>query len=165
MALLGALALVAVLHAATGGEPLAAMVWALALSGAAIAVSGHLVGDRRATKRPVWPVLGAAAVCLAAILSAAATYWPLRLAYGVSRGALERLAERVRAGERLALPVRAGIFRVRGAEISRHGVVCLWTHPDPAGSTGFVQCRRDDIPFNLGSLVRLDDRWQFISED
>ena len=37
-------------------------------------------------------------------------------------------------------------------------VVCLWTRPHPAGSRGFVQCRRDYVPFNLWSSIPLDDR-------
>jgi hypothetical protein len=110
-------------------------------------------------------VLVAPVVCLSIIISVAATHWPLRVTYVLSRDAFDSLAQRVRAGEHIATPVRAGFFTVRRAELSHHGIVCLWTYPHPAGSTGFVQCRRDYVPFNLWSLIRLDDRWQFISED
>ena len=165
IALLGLLALAGVLHSATGGEQVGVVLLAIVLSAAAIIVSCLLVGYRRYTKRPVLPVLVAPVVCLSIIISVAATYWPLRVAYAVSRDSIDSLAQRVRAGEHIEMPVRAGIFAVRRAEISHHGIVCLWTYPHPSGSTGFVQCRRDYVPFNLWSLIRLDDRWQFISED
>ena len=78
---------------------------------------------------------------------------------------LTLLHQRVRTGEHIATPLRAGLFTIRSAYLSHDGIVCLWTHPHPGGSTGFVQCRRNYVPFNLWSIVRLDDRWQFISED
>jgi hypothetical protein len=28
-----------------------------------------------------------------------------------------------------------------------------------------VQCAPDHVPFNLWSMISLDDRWQFIAED
>jgi hypothetical protein len=165
IALLGLLALAGVAHSATGGEQIGVVLLAIVLSAAAIIVSFLLVGYRRYTKQPVLPVFIAPVACLSIIISVAVTYWPIRATYALSRDAFDSLAERVRAGEQITMPVRAGFFTVRTAELSHQGIVCLWTVPDPAGNTGFVQCRRDYVPFNLWSLIRLDDRWQFISED
>jgi len=165
IALLGLLALAAILHSATGGEQVGVVLLAIVLSAAALIVSCLLVGYRRYTKRPVLSALIASVACLSVIILVAATYWPLRITYALSRDAFDSLAHRVRAGEQIAAPVRAGLFTIRRAELSHHGIVCLWTYPHPAGSTGFVQCRRDYVPFNLWSLIRLDNHWQFISED
>ena len=71
----------------------------------------------------------------------------------------------MRSGENLPMPQRAGIFTIRKAELSRDRIVCLWIAPNSGGNTGFVQCGQDYVPFNLWSLVKLDDRWQFITED
>lgn len=165
MSLLGLLAAAGVLHSATGGEQVGVVLLAVVLSAAIFIVSSLLIGYRRYTQRAVLPALIAPAVCLLGIISVAATHWPLRLAYAASRDAFDILAQRVRSGEHIATPVRAGFFTIHRAELSHHDIVCLWTHPLPNGSTGFVQCRRDYVPFNLWSLIRLDDRWQFISED
>lgn len=165
IALLGLLALAGILHSATGGEQVGVVLLAIVLSAATIIVSRLLFGYRRYTKRPVLLAIIAPVACLSIIISVAATYWPLRVTYAMSRNAFDSLAQRVRAGEHIEMPVRAGFFTVRHAELSHHGIVCLWTYPHPTGSTGFVQCRRDYVPFNLWSLIRLDDRWQFISED
>ena len=165
MSLLGLLALGGVLASASGGEQVGVVLLAIVLSVASIAVGSLLVGYRRHTQRQVLPVLFAPAISLAVIISVVATHWPIRVAYAWSRASLDAVAQRVRGGERVQTPLRAGLFTIQRAEFSHHGIVCLWTQPNPGGSTGFVQCRRDYVPFNLWSLVRLDDRWQFISED
>ena len=165
MSVLALLAIAGILHSATGGEQVGVVLLAIVVSAAAIIVSCLLVGYRRHTQRAVLPALVAPVVCLSIIISVAATHWPLRVTYALSRDAFDAVAQRVRAGEQIATPVRAGLFTIRRVELSHHGIVCLWTYPHPSGSTGFVQCRRDYVPFNLWSLIRLDDRWQFISED
>ena len=104
--------------------------------------------------------------CLSLILSVGVTCWPLRVSFALSRNAFEAVALRVRSGERVSTPSRIGLFRIRQAELSNGGVVCLWTDLDPAGHTGFVQCDQDKaVKFNLWSIIPLEDRWQFISED
>lgn len=165
MSLLGALVVAGVLNSATGGERVGVVLLAIILSAAAIIVGSLFVGYRRYTRRRVLPALAVPTVSLAIIISVAATHWPLRAAYGLSRGSLDAVAQRTRSGEKVATTVRAGFFTIRRAELSQHGIVCLWTHPNPGGSTGFVQCHRDYVLFNLWSIIRLDDRWQFISED
>ena len=164
MSLLGLLAIAGVLHSATGGEQVVVVLLASILSVATIIV-GSLLDYRRLTQRRVDPVLAAPILTLVVIISVAATHWPLRASYAVSRDSFDAVAQRIRSGEHITTPLRAGLFTIRSVEVSRHDIVCLWTRTDSSGYTGFVQCRRDHVPFNLWSIVSLDDRWQFISED
>jgi hypothetical protein len=157
--------LLAYFHSAAGGERVAVVLSAIVLSLAVIVIGSVLVGYRYHTQRTVLPALAAPVLCLCIIVSVAMTCWPLQVTFALSRDAFDSLAQRVRAGEDIAKPVRVGLFSIRRAELSRHGIVCLWTYPHAGGSTGFVQCRRDFVPFNIWSMIRLDDRWQFISED
>lgn len=102
---------------------------------------------------------------IAVLLSIVTMNWPLRYAYQLSRAEFDAVARRVADGEEVQTPRWIGLFRIETAEVYRNGVVCLWTNDAPAGPTGFVQYAADDLPFNLASHYRLDDRWQFISED
>lgn len=165
MSVLVLLAVGSILHSATGGERVAVEFVGLIILAVALVISYLLVAHRRYTRRAVLPVLVVSLVCLSIIISVSQTHWPLRITYALSRDAFDDVAQRIRAGEHIATPVRAGLFTIRRIDASYRGIVCLWTHPHPGGSTGFVQCPRDDVPFNLWSIVRLDDRWQFISED
>ena len=165
MSLLGLLAFAGILVSALGGEHVVVVLLSVVLSAAAIIVGSLLVGYRRHTQRRVLPGVAAAILSLTVIASVAATHWPLRIAYVLSRGSFDAVAQRVRRGDYVTTPLRAGLFTIQRAELSSHGIVCLWTEPHGGGSTGFVQCRRDHVPFNLFSIVRLDERWQFISED
>jgi hypothetical protein len=158
------LALAAVLVSATGGEKVAVVLLAIVLGLAIIIVGSLLIGYRRHTQRRTLPAFIAPVLALGIIASVAATHWPLRVSYSVSRGAFDSIAQRVRAGEQVK-PQRVGLVMIRKAEVYHNGIVCLWTGLNPSGKTGFVQCGPDDVPFNLWSMVRLDARWQFISED
>ena len=163
--LLGLLVVTGVLHSATGGEQVGVVLLVIVFSTTTIIVGSLLVGYRRHTQRRALLALAAPILALAVIISVAATHWPLRVAYSLSRGSFDAVAQRIRNGERVTMPLQAGLFAIQRAELSHHGIVCLWTRPQPGGSTGFVQCRRDCVPFSLWSMVRLDDGWQFISED
>lgn len=114
--------------------------------------------------KPVGNIIGAFLVTVLILGSVGASHWPLRVAYVVSRPALERAAAEVRLGHPFEHR-RVGLIEIRRAEISRTGVVCLWTDTNPSGRTGFVQTPPYNIPFNLWSVTSLDQRWQFISED
>jgi hypothetical protein len=164
----GLLAVAAVWHSATGGDEVGVVLLALVAvvfcAVTMIAVS-LLIGLRRLTQRRAALAFVAPVLALAVIISVVATQWPLRAGYAWSRSSLDAVAQRVRSGENIATPVRAGFFKIRRAEVSRSCIVCLWTRPRPGGSTGFVQTRGEVMPFNLWSMVGLDDRWQFISED
>jgi hypothetical protein len=88
------------------------------------------------------------------------------LVYAASRPSLEKLAAEVQAGHSLNLPVRLGLNTIKSAEISRNGIVCLWTEPSPGGSMGFVHCDPEKAEsLNLFGKLRLDDGWQFVQED
>ena len=163
--LLALLALASILSSATGGERIDVLVLAFLLASAATIVGGLLIGYRRYTGRRVMPALVAPLACLALIVSVAVSNWPLRITVAAARDRFESLAQQLRAGEAVETPLRAGIFTIRGAELSEHGIVCLWTSPDPSGSKGFVQCGRDFVPFNLWSHTPLDGGWQLIAED
>ena len=102
---------------------------------------------------------------IAVILSIATSNWPLMAAFNSSRHELERIAKEVRSGNAPSSTVTAGFFRIRKAEVAYNGVVCLWTNPNSSGNSGFVRFPRDNPPFNLWSHFRLDDNWQFITED
>lgn len=91
--------------------------------------------------------------------------FPLKLGYHLSKGQMDKTAARLRAGETISTPRWVGLIRVKRAELSWRGVPCLWTRPHPSGSAGFVQTPPDNIPFNLWSHTKIDDEWQFISED
>ena len=158
------LGLAAVLVSATGGEKVAVVLLAIVLGMAIIIVGSLLIGYRRHTQRRVLSASIAPVVALGIIVSVAATHWPMRVSYAMSRSAFDAVAQRVRAGDHVK-PHRVGLFTIRRAEVYHNGVVCLWTGLNPSGCTGFVQCGPDYVPFNLWSMVRLDGRWQFISED
>ncbi len=93
------------------------------------------------------------------------TSFPLRVGYRLSRSQINQAAARLLSGETLSTPCWVGSIRVKKAELSRNGIACLWTHPHPSGSSGFVKTAPDFVPFNLWSHTRIDDEWQFISED
>lgn len=109
--------------------------------------------------------LAFAVATVAIIVSVACTNWPMRVAHAGTRASFDRVAEQVRDGETFTKPFSIGPFRIVKAEVSRNDVVCLWTDADPSGPTGFVQCGPENPPFNIWSHTRLDDSWQFISED
>ena len=101
-----------------------------------------------------------------------AFHWPLRMAYAFSLPALEQVAQQVTTGEVVKAPRRIGLFRIERVEapgpaangVDHHGLR-LWTTVHPYGNTGFVKASPDDLKFNLWSHFKLDETWQFISED
>jgi hypothetical protein len=149
----------------TPKEQTSVLLGGVVASAVTVVATSWLLGFARRKQERLWPVLGAGTVCLAVIASVVIFHWPLRAAYSLSRSALDGVARDVRAGQRVVSPTRVGLFTIVEAEVSRHGIVCLWVDPHPAGKTGFVQCGPDHVPFNLWSMVCLDDRWQFIAED
>ncbi len=124
-----------------------------------------LVNSARFEREQVWPILARALGSLAIIFCVLVTHWPLRIAHLLSRSSFDRLALELRAGRQMAAPQWVGFFFIKKAEVDRNGIVCLWTNPHPGGNTGFVRCGPKRVPFNLWSMVKLDDTWQFISED
>ena len=99
------------------------------------------------------------------LISIAATNWPMRIAYVASSSSFERAASQILGGQKISTPCMVGAFRIAKAEVHYNGKVCFWTDCNPAGRTGFVQCGPVDPPFNLWSHTKLNNSWQFISED
>jgi hypothetical protein len=103
------------------------------------------------------------------------TRWPLRLAFLASRPAMDRLAERVLAGQAVAGPEWTGLFRVVGSAVDpASGNVGLITDPCLSGRSGFVRAGGGPgAPagppigplYDLWSDLQLDDRWWYECED
>lgn len=105
-------------------------------------------------------------VCLAVFVSVPVTHWPLRLAYKLSRPSFDAVAQSLQSGAKFPQPIRVGLFSIEKAEIyERNGKICLWTDLEPSGNMGFTKCPPHDVPFNLWSMIKLDDSWQYVSED
>jgi hypothetical protein len=160
----GLLAFVAVLYSAAGGEPRSVELLSSVFLLVALMLGWFHIRRGRPNGRSIHQALATVALPVMILASVAITHWPLRLSYAWSCAAFDDIARRVRAGERIEAQ-RVGPFRILRAEVYFNGLVCLWTDLDPGGKTGFVQCPPDNPPRNLWGIVRLDDRWQFISED
>jgi hypothetical protein len=100
------------------------------------------------------------------------TQWPFRLAFLVSRPALERLADEVGAGAPLTSPRWAGVFVIVGSAVdAKTGNVGLITDPNPSGRTGFERYGALGRPgaggafYNFWSEMQLDENWRFAEED
>jgi hypothetical protein len=100
------------------------------------------------------------------------TFWPLHLAFVTARPALEIVADQVATGHSVALPLRAGVFRIAGSAVDPvSGNVGLMIDPDPNGPTGFVRIRSTKTPNYAGPIsgsdleVNLGGGWCFRVED
>jgi drug/metabolite transporter (DMT)-like permease len=162
---LGLLAAAGTLFAAFAMDSVMVAILAILLSLAVMITGGILVVRRRHVPQRLLSAGVAIGAALILVGSVGAKNWPLRVGYEMSRDSFDAVAERVRKGEPVTAPMRVGFFTIERAELSGRGIVCLWTHVASGGNTGFVQCPPDHVPFNLWSIVRLDNRWQFISED
>ena len=92
---------------------------------------------RRRSPLLAWPLV----IVLAALpLTMLFAEWPLRLAFLASKSALDRLADRVAAGDAPGRPVRAGLFTVVNSEVDpTTGNVGLVTGSNTSGRSGFVR--------------------------
>jgi hypothetical protein len=130
---------------------------------------------RKGAPDPQSPRLAWLSVFLMAALplSMMFTLWPLRLAFLVSRPALNRLADRVAAGGSFDHPEWAGLYRVVDAKRAvRSGKVALIIDANPSGASGFVRIGPQPVPpDSLGPLYGLnldeemDWRWRYQEED
>ena len=103
------------------------------------------------------------------------TLWPFHLAFLASRPAMDRLADRIAGGQRIASPEWAGLFRVVATAVDpSSGNIGLIIHPDPSGRSGFVRVGaalraptgRPSGPFyNLYFDLELCDEWRYECED
>ncbi|MGO9471103.1 MAG: hypothetical protein ACLQIB_05890 [Isosphaeraceae bacterium] len=131
---------------------------------------------REATRRRspllAWPLVIVLATLPLTILF---TQWPFHLAFAASKPALNRLADRVAAGQAIRRPVRAGFFTVVSSAVDpASGNVGLITDPDPSGRSGFVRLSlhpntspgRVGGPFyNLNGDLQMGEGWRYQSED
>ncbi len=126
-----------------GGVFLMLLVWLLAFplvfsAGAAWATTA----TRRETRSQratfwAWPLVVASGILPLTMLL---TPWPLRLAFLASARALDRLANRVAAGQGITSPEWAGLFRVVATAVDpSSGNVGLIIDRDPSGRSGFVR--------------------------
>lgn len=76
----------------------------------------------------------------------ALTAWPFHLAFLSARAGLERLADRVEAGQAVAFPQRIGPFAIVASRIDAEtGGVALLTDSNPSGPSGFVRHKAQPI--------------------
>lgn len=103
---------------------------------------------------------------LVILLTVVWTAWPLHLNFIHCRPELSRLAARVEGGEKIATPIRVGLFTVYAIEL-RRGIVCLWTSRTGTES-GLVKATSQQIQhggFNVWSVTPLDKDWTLYQED
>ena len=62
--------------------------------------------------------------CVALTLSAAFTFWPLRLSYYCSRSSLDNVAKQIALGKTISVPRSTGVFDVYEGNVE-NGLVCL----------------------------------------
>lgn len=173
-----AITVIVVLAAATGFSDL--LVRATAFLGGVVGVI--VVAALALRDKPNYPLTRVWIVSSVLLLLLWWSNWPVHVSYFLARSELDRVAQRVRAGERLQTPFRVGLIVVRDIEVrqrvvnysgldddpdatDRRNIVCLWTFPNPGGATGFMQSRPHLVQANVATHHVLDHRWQFIEED
>jgi hypothetical protein len=114
----------------------------------------------------------AVAVISIAPMTMLLTHWPFRLAFLVSRPALERLANEVAAGAPVTRPRWAGVFVIVGSAVDpKTRNVGLITNPNPSGRSGFerygARGTRGAVGafYNSWSKMELDQNWRYAEED
>ena len=149
-----------------GGERFSVVFWAFIMPSLAFVALCFLwkqIGmDKCKSARARWMngLIGLA--CLAVFVSVPLTHWPLRLAYKLSRPSFDAVAQSLQSGTTFQKPMRVGLFEIKKAEVyDLNGKICLWTDLNPSGKTGFTKCPPNDVPFNLWSMIELDDRVMF----
>jgi hypothetical protein len=96
-------------------------------------------GDRRNTSFRAW--LSVFALTLMPVVTAG-TAWPFQLRFLMARPALERLADRVAAGQAMSNPQWAGPYWIAGSAVDpASGYVGLMIDTNPNGPSGFVRNR------------------------
>ena len=83
------------------------------------------------------------------------THWPFRLAFLVSRPALERLADEVGGGAPVTMPRCAGMFVIVGSAVDpKTGNVGLITDPNSSGRSGFERYGARGRPGEAGAFLQ-----------
>jgi hypothetical protein len=122
---------------------------------------------RRLPREAAWLIVAALSLLP---LSMMLTLWPLRLAFLISRPAMDRLADRVAAGEAVMNPEWAGLYYVVGTKREpSSGNIALIIDADTAGNSGFV--RKTGSADGSGPMTNLNfnehvgGRWRYQNED
>lgn len=145
--------------------PILVSISALFLAALPIVVTSVLIGFTIKKNRRPAPIVALMLVYWMFFGSVAATNWPFRLMFILSRPSIERAANLVQVGNPPKTPFRVGLFRIEKAELKSKGVVCLWTDPDPGGDKGFIRHQGENVPLNLFTCINLDGRWKYVEED
>jgi hypothetical protein len=133
-------------------------------------VSGiYWVRSRKGRQRPSVNQARVVLTVLCALLGSMALIpWPLYVAFALSKPALERLADRVAAGESVTGPEWAGVYQIVGSRTDSSGNVALLLDANPNGPIGFVRMTNSQerplvLPTDL--CVPLTPSWSYNSED
>jgi len=123
----------------------------------------------RFSPRVAWPLVLTMAVVPATMT---ATYWPLNVAFLVSQPAMDRLADRIVAGESIRRPEWAGLYYVVGSVTQPNTRnVALLIDADRSGRSGFVRLEPDTSPCqntpltNLNFDIQMVGGWWYQNED
>ncbi len=146
-------------------DPILVSISAPFLAAFPIVVTSMLIGFTIKKNRGLASIVALMLVYWVFFGSVAATSWPFRLLFFLSRSSIERAANQVQAGNPPKTPFRVGVFRIEKAELKSKGVVCLWTDPDPGGDKGFIRHEGEIVPLNLFTCINLDGRWKYVEED
>jgi hypothetical protein len=161
-----------------GGALLMFLSWFCAFPFVISAGAAWARAATRRTARPrrspwlAWPLV---LVLALSPLSMLLTFWPFRLAFLICRPAMDRMADRVGAGQPVTSPEWVGLFRVVGSAVDpATGTIGLIINQDPSGRSGFVRVSVGaSIPagapngpfYNLFFELQLRDRWWYECED
>ncbi len=145
------------------------VLWAAGLP-TALAAGSAWARYRRPTPRRTGGWAWAVVVVVVLLpLTIPATLWPLRLAFALSRPALDRLADRVAAGEVIGSPEWAGVYPIVATRRDpTKGNVALLIDADPGGPTGFVRQggpRPGSGPMLGLYVVPLGGPWRYFNDD
>jgi hypothetical protein len=134
----------------------------------ALGLAMAVPGRNQAYRWRAWLALPLAGLPLVLLLSNA----PFHVGFLVSRPALERMAEQVRAGRAIALPARAGLYPIRGVARSASNQTVGLLLTTRGNRAGFVWHDRsagaapDQGPLmGVGIHLTLPGGWSFQEED
>ena len=141
-----------------------------ALGTAWIKLATHDNADPRKSPFISWALVIVLAILPGITIS---TLWPLHLAFLASRPSLERLADRVEAGQMIVSPHWIGPFRLSESAVdSDSKTVGLFIDPNPGGRTGLVRVHSETPevhPFALllgtDTNVELGWGWSYRQDD
>ena len=136
--------------------------------------SSWMLADRRRDPKKRSPRTQVAVILFGILPSSMAlTFWPLHLAFAISRPAMNRLADRVAAGMPVGFPRQVGVYTIVSAkrDIGINPDVALFVDDDPNGPSGFVRSIEPHVSFGRDLIVPsnysiyLSEVWDYRDED